>query len=341
MMNGASAVDLAALRGAIARPIEESEAEIGVALRHVESGMEVLIDADARYPMASVFKIPILVEALARVGEGRQALDTRVGLRAEDRVPPLGVLVTLEPGLRPTLKDLLMLMIVQSDNMATDAVLGLIGLESVERRMRALGLPTISVKMSVRGLFAATFEPVDPSLPPAEEARAVERQGPFWDAPTNRRTPENNVCSPRDMALLLERRSQRGAQFLRLGPPGGWPARPALRSPPRHRWPPARRRPRSRRLARLDGGRPRCADPARPRHTAAPRPRSDPSRPRRPRSLDRRTRRRRRPARPVDPLSGPLDCLARPPPSAAPPRPALSWVGVHGDGGAGRMGVVV
>jgi len=110
MMNGASAVDLAALRGAIARPIEESEAEIGVALRHVESGMEVLIDADARYPMASVFKIPILVEALARVGEGRQALDTRVGLRAEDRVPPSGVLVTLEPGLRPTLKDLLMLL---------------------------------------------------------------------------------------------------------------------------------------------------------------------------------------------------------------------------------------
>lgn len=137
MMNGTSAVDLATLRGAIARPIVESEAEIGVALRHVESGMEVLIDADARYPMASVCKIPILVEALARVGEGRPALDTRVELRAEDRVPPSGVLVTLEPGLRPTLKDLLMLMIVQSDNMATDAVLGLIGLESVERRMRA------------------------------------------------------------------------------------------------------------------------------------------------------------------------------------------------------------
>lgn len=205
MVNDASAVDLAALRGAIARYIEESEAEIGVALRHVESGMEVLIDAEALYPMASVFKIPILVEALAQVGEGRQALDARVELRAEDRVPPSGVLVTLDPGLRPTLKDLLMLMIVQSDNMATDAVLGLIGLETVERRMRALGLPTISVKMSVRGLFAATFEPVDPSLPPAEEARAVERQGPFWDAPTNRRASENNVCSPRDMALLLER----------------------------------------------------------------------------------------------------------------------------------------
>jgi len=205
MMNDASAVDLAALRGAITRHIEESEAEIGVALRHVESGMEVLIDADALYPMASVFKIPILIEALAQVGEGRQALDARVELRAEDRVPPSGVLVTLDLGLCPTLKDLLMLMIVQSDNMATDAVLGLIGLETVERRMRALGLPTISVKMSVRGLFAATFEPVDPSLPPAEEARAVERQGPFWDAPTNRRAPENNVCSPRDMALLLER----------------------------------------------------------------------------------------------------------------------------------------
>jgi beta-lactamase class A len=139
------------------------------------------------------------------VDEGRQALDTRIELRQEDKVLPSGVLIELQPGLRPTLRDLLTLMIIQSDNTATDMVLTQIGIENVEARMRSFGFDAITIKMSVQGLFDATFESPDPALLPYQAARLLKDTENNWEALTNRRSPENNVASPRQMAGLLER----------------------------------------------------------------------------------------------------------------------------------------
>jgi beta-lactamase class A len=204
-MQTAPRIDIAALKETIDRHIAGSGAEIGVALRHLESGAEFFVHPDALYPMASVFKIPILIEALKQVDEGRQALDARIELRQEDKVLPSGVLIEMQPGLRPTLRDLLTLMIIQSDNTATDMVLAQIGIESVEARMRSFGFDAITVKMSVQGLFDATFTSPDPSLPPHEVARLLKDRKTNWEALTNLRSLENNVASPRQMAGLLER----------------------------------------------------------------------------------------------------------------------------------------
>ena len=204
-MSATSTVDLAALEEAIQAHIDRSDAELGVCLRHVESGLEVLVHPDDLYPMASVFKIPVLIETLAQVDEGRQSLDTRIELRQEDKVLPSGILVELQPGLQPTLHDLLTLMIIVSDNTATDLVLQQIGIPSVEPRLRSFGCNAISLKMSVRGLFDATFVSPDVSLLPHEVTRILIEQGRDWECVTNQRTLENNVASPRDMALLLER----------------------------------------------------------------------------------------------------------------------------------------
>jgi beta-lactamase class A len=204
-METLSAPSIDRLSDAILQHTADSGAEIGVGVRHIESGAELFVHPDSLYPMASVFKIPILIEALAQVDEGKQALDARVELRREDRVLPSGILVEMEPGLRPTLHDLLTLMIIQSDNTATDLVLKQIGIESVEPRLRSFGCAATTVKMSVQGLFDATFGTVDPNLPPHEAMKAIEAQGPFWDALTNQRVLENNVTSPRDMCRLLER----------------------------------------------------------------------------------------------------------------------------------------
>jgi beta-lactamase class A len=198
-------IDLPALEHDIHRHIASSNAELGVAVRHVESGAEILVNSDALYPMASVFKIPILIETLAQVDEGKQALNMRIELRQEKKVLPSGVLVELDPGLQPTLHDLLMLMIIQSDNTATDMVLEQIGIKSVERRLQRWELHHITVKMSVQGLFDATFESPPPGLTPAEAWIFFEGQEPAWDKLTNQRTLENNVSSPREMAELIAR----------------------------------------------------------------------------------------------------------------------------------------
>jgi len=197
--------DLATLRESIEADVEEADAEFGVWIRHVETGAEISINPDALYPMASVFKIPVLLETLAQVDEGKTALDKRIELRQEAKVLPSGILVELDPGLQPTLRDLLTLMITISDNTATDMVLAEIGLPNVERRMRNWGFDAISVKMGVQDIFDHTFPRVDVALTPAERARAIGDTERSWDSVTARRTLENNVASPRQMGLLLER----------------------------------------------------------------------------------------------------------------------------------------
>lgn len=79
---------------------------------------------------ASLIKLPILLATLDRVAQGKLELSERIPLKEADRVGGSGVLKTLEEGLAPTLHDLLTLMIVVSDNTATNMVIEHIGLET-------------------------------------------------------------------------------------------------------------------------------------------------------------------------------------------------------------------
>jgi beta-lactamase class A len=89
-----------------------------------------------------------MAEVMRRVKEGRLSLDTRVKLRLDQRRIPSGVLYALDPGLAPTLRDLLTLMIVVSDNEATDALGDLVGREEVTRFMASLGLGETRLRFS-------------------------------------------------------------------------------------------------------------------------------------------------------------------------------------------------
>lgn len=192
------------LEQTIAGIIGKTDAEFGVYLRHVESGATLSVNGRDLYPLASVVKVPILVAALAQVDEGSISLTERIELRQEAKVLPSGVLVTLEPGLQPTFHDLLMLMIIISDNTATDMVLERIGLPNVEARLTTLALDEIAVKLSIADLFRATFEPLDVSLPVAERRRLRSGQKTNWDSLAAQRTTANNVASPRGMGILFE-----------------------------------------------------------------------------------------------------------------------------------------
>lgn len=196
--------DIGELEGIIAGIIEEADAEFGVYLRHIESGATLRVNDGDLYPLASVVKVPILMAALAQVDEGLASLSERIELRQEAKVLPSGVLVTLEPGLQPTFHDLLMLMIIISDNTATDMVLERIGLPSVEARLTALGLDEIAVKLSIAELFRVTFDPPDVSLSVAERQRLRAERTTNWEGLAAQRTTANNVASPRGLGILFE-----------------------------------------------------------------------------------------------------------------------------------------
>ena len=80
----ASGPDLSPLQAKIDRIISRSPGTIGVSLIHVESGATLSVRGDARFPMASVYKLPIAIELLAQVSAGTLALDRQVALEPSD-----------------------------------------------------------------------------------------------------------------------------------------------------------------------------------------------------------------------------------------------------------------
>lgn len=190
------------LQEQIERVIEDSGAQFGVALRHLETGEELLLDADSYYILASTFKVPVLVEAFFQIQAGSLSLDERLPLRTADKNLPSGVLVFFEEGLAPSVRDLLTLMIIISDNTATDMVMKRLGKDNINARMRALGLDHIHVPLTVREIFDSML----PSSDPTQDLHRLEvethRAGPRHDSLAYRLAPENNVGTPREMTQL-------------------------------------------------------------------------------------------------------------------------------------------
>lgn len=112
--------------------------------RNLATGEQVARSADEPWGTASAIKLAILCTAFARAQAGALRLDERVEVTAADLIGGTGVLKELDPGLRPTVRDLCVLMIVQSDNSATNLVLDRVGgAEAVTASMREIGLPSV------------------------------------------------------------------------------------------------------------------------------------------------------------------------------------------------------
>jgi beta-lactamase class A len=125
---------------------------VGVEARNLASQAHVSIHAGEVFPMASCFKIPVMVEVLRRVDAGALRLDDRLVLTEADKSPG-GTLIHCHEGLRPSVRDLLYLMITLSDNTATDMLWRLVGLGAVNETMRGLGLTAIDCFMPNREYF--------------------------------------------------------------------------------------------------------------------------------------------------------------------------------------------
>jgi beta-lactamase class A len=115
---------------------------IGVAARNLASQAGVCVNADELFPMASCLKIPVMVEVMRRVDDGALRLDDRLTLAEADKSPG-STLLHCHRGLRPSVRDLLYLMITLSDDTATDMLWRLVGLGAVNETMRDLDLAAV------------------------------------------------------------------------------------------------------------------------------------------------------------------------------------------------------
>src|SRR5499425_2869829 len=205
------AADIAALRSQIEKILPRMRGQVGVAIKHVESGTELMINADQTYPMASTYKVPILVELFYQRAAGKLALSDRVEVNPSDVHPGGTIALLLDgPGLQMSIHNLINLMMRVSDNSAADILISKLGPANVTARMRSLGLDKIRVDRSTlemildqEGLDYATYGKLPlPQL--REHLDAVDAQ---TAARANERfnATEKDVATPRQMTTLLEK----------------------------------------------------------------------------------------------------------------------------------------
>ncbi len=148
---------LVRLEREIARLAEIAGGVVGVAALHLESGRRVSLNGGERFPMASTYKVPIAVQVLSKVDRGELALDQMIQIEPTDLSPGSGTLSDLfnKPGVALSVRNLLELMLLISDNTATDVLLRLAGgAEAVTARMRELGIEGLRVDRSTKQVIA-------------------------------------------------------------------------------------------------------------------------------------------------------------------------------------------
>jgi len=111
---------------------------------------------------ASVIKLPVMVEAFYKMQEGKLHWSRRVKETGFDRVRGSGILQDLNQRINLTLGDAITLMIDLSDNTASNMVIRTVGIDSVNARMRNLGLKHTK-------LFGYVFHEKDSSDPEAKK----------------------------------------------------------------------------------------------------------------------------------------------------------------------------
>ena len=198
----------------IARLSKVSGGTVGVTAIHVETGRRVSLNRAERFPMASTFKVPVAVQLLTRVDRGEIKLDQMVEINASDLHPGSGTLSELfnKPGVALSVRNLLELMLLISDNSATDVVLRLAGgAEAVTARMKELGIEGISVNRSTAQLIAdwvgATKLPPEKEWTPAAFMAAFSAVKPEERAEAAKRfdADARDTSTPDGMAALVER----------------------------------------------------------------------------------------------------------------------------------------
>ncbi|HEY3155620.1 MAG TPA: serine hydrolase [Candidatus Eisenbacteria bacterium] len=200
----------AALEQRIRDIVAKSHGVWGVSVRHVERHESAGIRENDRFNMASVFKVPILVELFHQASEGKIALDERVEWKDPGRYFGSGVLQAMRPGLNPTIHDLATLMIIVSDNAATDQLLARVGKANVNARLRALGLNKTSVDAGTREHTLEAFGLRGPKyrdFTPADVAK-FDFQAHEAEIERNQRQALrdcHNCSTPSEMSQLFER----------------------------------------------------------------------------------------------------------------------------------------
>ena len=156
---------------------------MGLVAVDLTTGERFGLNENLVFPQASAIKIPILMEVYKQAAEGEFKLSDSLPVTKQQQVGGSGVLKELGNGTSHlSIRDLAVLMILVSDNTATNILIDLVGMENISQTMASLGLAQTKVQRRMMDIAARARGDENLSTP-AEAARIMEilYRGEFLD----------------------------------------------------------------------------------------------------------------------------------------------------------------
>ncbi len=122
--------------------IDVHKGKVAVAIKDLKTGKSYEYKADEPMPTASLIKYPLMIAAYQAMEDGKLDADDKITLNADDKAPGSGILTAhFSSGATISLRDAIHLMIVYSDNTATNLVAEQVGLNAAAEQMDRLDCP--------------------------------------------------------------------------------------------------------------------------------------------------------------------------------------------------------
>lgn len=212
-------------------------ARSGFYVKHLTTGEEASVRGNDHFESASTIKLTTLILAYRMAEAGQLNLSERIVLKPEDMRGGSGIFRFKGPGINPSVRDLLMEMVITSDNTATDLMMAKVGgTAKIVAFLRDNGFtamrPNFTTFEYFRGIYAtldpkyaslgpedvfalccsATTVPSFPALNPARQALVREVQGHPGGADLTKKLLERQkdektwfgIATPAEMGRLLE-----------------------------------------------------------------------------------------------------------------------------------------
>lgn len=167
--------------------IQNFPGKVSLYAKNLDSGATYQLRGDAPVTTASTIKLPIMVELFAEAEAGKLDWNQKLTLTDQDKVSGSGVLTEFSAGDTLPIRDLMHLMIVVSDNTATNLILDRIGGDAVNARMAQLELTQTAVMRKI--------------MPGKSAAAGTTEEG---KKPGNEQWGIGRSC-PHDMVVILEK----------------------------------------------------------------------------------------------------------------------------------------
>src|ERR1700751_1636570 len=154
--------------------------QVSLYAKDLKTGQTLALKADEPVQTASVIKLAILYEAMEQIRAGKAHWDDKVILTKENQTGGSGVLGFFDAPTTLTLKDVLSMMVMVSDNTATNVAIDKIGLDAVNGEMGRLGLKNTWLYREIG-------------------------KSPFGPMPADQKKFGRGKTTAREMATLMER----------------------------------------------------------------------------------------------------------------------------------------